>query len=704
MRIYVKTLTGKHMELEVEPTDRAEDVKQKLMSKLGPGIPLNHIRLIYDGKALQDADTLQDSKIQKDAELTLGVKDPKTGASVNSTELLRSSIGEEQLALAHVINAEAEKTQFILGTLDTERELEGNTISFPQVLQIGRGVRGTLSRVILKEIVMGNLLDCSERPPCTCTLHNLVDGDAPGSVRGIHTADDYTMGVDAVAIGTGTTASGDAAVAEGFVTTASGNYSHAEGNETTASGMESHAEGFRTTASGYASHAEGNSTTASSYESHAEGYGTNASGYQSHAEGLTTTASGRASHAEGLTTLASGSVSHAEGIFTTASGVESHAEGRQTTASGSFSHAEGFITTASGNASHAEGSETSARGYASHAEGSRTIASGPESHAEGLRTTASGNFSHAEGNLTTASGRWSHAEGYENTANNFSTHAEGHQTTASGIESHAEGRAAIASGYASHAQNFFTIAQNDAQTAIGRYNVATDRGLNNTPEDDALIIGNGSGNAARSNAFRVQFNGDVHSAGTYFTGGADYAEMFEWQDGNPENEDRTGYFVTFTDEYIRKANASDQFILGVVSSQPSIIADAQSCGWQGMYLKDRWGNIQYEWIDEEQEIPAVNPETNEMIIKTETVRVQRPKLNPLYDANQQYLPRAKRGEWAAVGVIGKLRVRDDGSCLQNGFCRPNADGIATASPQGYRVIKRLDAETILVFLYPSPGV
>jgi hypothetical protein len=374
----------------------------------------------------------------------------------------------------------------------------------------------------------------------------------------------------------------------------------------------------------------------------------------------------------------------AGGLNNIASNSYAYAEGGGVTASGGTSHAEGEVTTASGDTSHAEGYQTAANGDYSHAEGFTTHANGAYSHVEGYGTTANGiDGSHAEGSGTTASGDFSHAEGGDTTASDGGAHAEGAKTTASGARAHAEGQNTTASGNTSHAEGNYTIANQPYSHAGGTCNLSMSSG-------DIFVLGNGSGDIARSNCFRITNTGNVYGLAAFHSSGADYAEYFEWLDENVNKEDRAGYFVTLDGGEIKYANDGD-YILGVTSAVPGIIGDSASESWKERWETDIFGRIQYHDVT----VPAQKDNKGNVIMK-ERVESQ-PIINPNYDNSKPYTSREKRPEFVPVGMLGKLVCIDDGTCEVNGYCIPK-DGIATKSEKGYRIIERLDDTHIKIIM------
>jgi len=362
-------------------------------------------------------------------------------------------------------------------------------------------------------------------------------------------------------------------------------------------------------------------------------------------------------------------------------------------ASGKHSHAEGECTTASGGGSHAEGALTVASHSCAHAEGSQTTASGSCSHAEGILTTASGTWSHAEGYSTTASGQTSHAEGQNTTASGSMAHAQGSGTTASGGNSHAGGQGTKAVGVCSHAGGWYTIA-NAYQTVHGKNNKESAGPTSSTDSSgDIFIIGNGANIGLGSNAFRVTTAGNAYGLSNFSGSGAGVAELYEWQDGNPDNEDRRGLFVTLDGEKIKIASPADDYILGVIDPCPYVVGDVQSEIWKDMYLKDVFG----EKIVETVEVEETTDEFGEIVpAHTE----ERWMLNPEYDPTQTYISRDERTEFVAITSKGKVVMIDDGTCQVNGYCTVGENGIATASETNYavRVMERIDDTHIKVYI------
>ena len=211
------------------------------------------------------------------------------------------------------------------------------------------------------------------------------------------------------------------------------------------------------------------------------------------------------------------------------------------------------------------------------------------------------------------------------------------------------------------------------ETVIGKYNNYNH--FSGWGADKPLFeIGDGADENHRKTVMMVQKNygkAFVYTSWNVQQMG-DFAEYFEWADGNPDNEDRVGLMVQLNGEKIEPAQSFEN-VIGIVSGNPSFVADSAALDWYKRYQKDNFGRYIVNAIGDMVE-------------------------NPEYDNTKTYIPREQRPEWSTVSILGKVYVRHDGNVQTGGFATLGENGIATSGTSGYRVLKRVDNESALVLV------
>jgi hypothetical protein len=390
----------------------------------------------------------------------------------------------------------------------------------------------------------------------------------------------------------------------------------------------------------------------------------------------------------------------------------------------------GYVNQSNGNINWTEGGvntddDVAFSAFLCHSEGFANFNSGTYNHCEGAQNEINTNVTlpsacHCEGFGNIISGNWTHVGGYYNNDN--------------GVP---QGLTLI--GTFGYANVGFTGSNVD-----GSYTLQLAGGVAGTSSGSGT---NGIGLALGTDSYGLSPSaGGI--ANYWSTSGFDYAEYFEWHDGNPNKEDRVGYFVELTNgNKIMKSKGFSE-PLGVISGTPSILANAADLAWHGTNQKDEFGRnvIEHSYLEPiletiskehfqlwsfhgitgkyQNELKNTHSEiiskfqehrtkTNlhEMVVQYLTsknlkvsndLKTKLSKVTPRpstvqstqFNKSKNYVPRKYRQEWSPVGLIGQLIVRDTGHCQVGQKCDAT-DGIAHPG-KTYKVLERVSKNTIKI--------
>ena len=174
----------------------------------------------------------------------------------------------------------------------------------------------------------------------------------------------------------------------------------------------------------------------------------------------------------------------------------------------------------------------------------------------------------------------------------------------------------------------------------------------------------------KASMFRVNGLGETFTHKGFFSNSTSYAELFEWADGNPRDEDRIGLTVAVNDSgQLIDANDDNENIIGVVVNDAAIIGNTGWNIWQDKYNFDEIKYSKYkivEWTDDSGVLhseylanlsPSFALPEDAVIYETDSegkdlLRAVFPKA---YDVDKNYISRLKRN-WTLVALKGTVKM------------------------------------------------
>ena len=180
--------------------------------------------------------------------------------------------------------------------------------------------------------------------------------------------------------------------------------------------------------------------------------------------------------------------------------------------------------------------------------------------------------------------------------------------------------------------------------------------------------------SSATETFRVDSHGSVHTDKSFYSNYTGYAELFQWEDNNPRDEDRTGFTVTLTPQgKLRVADEGDD-VIGVVVKNSAIVGNSMWNVWKDKYKADAFSTkvkkdyTITEWLENETTLlksfytaglveDFALPD-NAVEYQTDMFGndLERQVLNVPHFQNEEYVSRLSRQEYAQVLLVGTTPV------------------------------------------------